>query len=257
MSNRKKKKTAQTVTPLPPPPSPSERAQKFAEAEAIIRSENLRMSEERRNIKQCPNCGAPYPLVSNICPYCGHVLHEQQGEDFNIRTLIDNINASINTLKNAPKPSFLQVLWYRFDLVSLYFIVVLVIVRLHYLDESYYTYETEIKMAIKYIMFLWFVFGLYSLHQKYIKKTAKNISPLEKANDDYYTALHANERYLRQTETIYGDNFEAKILLEQFAAEIEAAEKVQKSNRLKLTLFIIGFTLIPIILLIVSHSSNS
>ncbi|MBR2104081.1 MAG: hypothetical protein IJ933_02215, partial [Bacteroidales bacterium] len=112
--SKKNKNKKNTELPLTPPPHPAViRAQELAAAEAKIRDENLRIAEEHRNIKQCPDCGAPYPLVSNICPHCGHVLHEQQGAEYNIRTLIDNINTSIDTLKNAPKPTFLQVLWYR------------------------------------------------------------------------------------------------------------------------------------------------
>jgi len=260
MSNRKKKKTAQTVTPLPPPPSPSERAQKFAEAEAIIRSENLRMSEERRNIKQCPNCGAPYPLVSNICPYCGHVLHEQQGEDFNIRTLIDNINASINTLKNAPKPTFHQVLTYWIELVFIYMASATMIICVHYnsmfsLFSESYKLDTNGLLLSLAVFVATYAFLLILLLSA--KKYSADISPLQQADNVYYSALHANEKYRRQIATIYGDNFEAKSLLNNFAAEIEVVQKVRNSNRLKLTLFLVGFSLIPVFLYIFGPTPRS
>ena len=60
----------------PTPPTPTVTG---AEAE-IIQHENLSTAAEHRNIKHCPDCGAPYPLVSNICPQCGHVLHEHEEE---------------------------------------------------------------------------------------------------------------------------------------------------------------------------------
>ena len=262
MSNRKKKKTAPPVTPPPPPPppSPSERAQKFAEAEAIIRSENLRMSEERRNIKQCPNCGAPYPLVSNICPYCGHVLHEQQGEDFNIRTLIDNINASINTLKNAPKPTFHQVLTHWVELVFIYMASATMIICVHYnsmfsLFSESYKLDTNGLLLSLAVFVATYAFLLILLLSA--KKYSADISPLQQADNVYYSALHANEKYRRQIATIYGDNFEAKSLLNNFAAEIEVVQKVRNSNRLKLTLFLVGFSLIPVFLYIFGPTPRS
>ncbi|MBP5369317.1 MAG: zinc ribbon domain-containing protein [Bacteroidales bacterium] len=260
MSNRKKKKTAPPVTPPPPPPSPSERAQKLAEAEAIIRSENLRMAEERRNIKQCPNCGAPYPLVSNICPYCGHVLHEQQGEDFNIRTLIDNINASINTLKNAPKPTFHQVLTHWVELVFIYIVAAITILCVHYnymfsLFSTSYESKSNGQMLIVVVVVAACAFLLHLFHSA--KKQNPDISPLQQADNVYYSALHANEKYQRQIATIYGDNSEVKTLLEKLAAEIKAVQKVRNSNRLKLTMFLIGFTLIPLFLYIVGPTPRS
>ena len=79
----------------------------------IIARENQNTATSIRNIKNCPDCGAPFPLISNICTHCGHVLHEQTDSQLNIKNLITNIENSISALKAAPKPTVLDVLKYR------------------------------------------------------------------------------------------------------------------------------------------------
>ncbi len=254
--SKKSKKTNQ----LTPPPHPAVIARQHADAEAAIRSENLRIAEEHRNLRQCPDCGAPFPLVSNICPYCGHVLHEQRGEEFNIKNLLDNINASINTLKNAPKPTFHQVMTHWVELVFIYIVAAITILCVHYnymFSLFSHTFESETNglMLIVVVVVAACAFLLHLSHSA--KKQNPDISPLQQADNVYYSALHANEKYQRQIATIYGDNSEAKTLLEKLAAEIKAVQKVRNSNRLKLTMFLIGFTLIPLFLYIVGPTPRS
>ncbi|MBO7440732.1 MAG: hypothetical protein J6U21_13745 [Bacteroidales bacterium] len=232
MSKKNKNKKNIELSLTPPPHPAVIRAQELAAAEAKIRDENLRIAEERRNIKQCPDCGAPYPLVSNICPHCGHVLHEQQGAEYNIRTLIDNINASIEKLKSVPQPTFLRALVYRVDIVLLYFIVAAILVCTHneyvhsLFNNDVYHYHviseqtSYLLIILKVVLFIIVICGLYAW-----KKNKDKISPLQQADDEFYKARHSNEKYLRQVATIYGDNPEAKELLNKFAAEIEAIQK--------------------------------
>lgn len=267
--SKKNKNKKKTELPLTPPPHPAViRAQELAAAEAKIRDENLRVAEERRNLKQCPDCGAPYPLVSNICPHCGHVLHEQQGAEYNIRTLIDNINASIDTLKNAPQPTFLQALTYRFDIVLLYFIVAAILVFTHYdyvhslfTDGFYYNISESnvISERTSYLLIIFrvvlFIIVIYGFYAWGIKK--QKISPLQLSDDEFYKARHANEKYIRQVATIYGDNPEAKELLNKFAAEIEAVQKKRNANQLKIILLIIGLMLIPLMFYVMGPSERT
>ena len=263
--SKKNKNKKNTELPLTPPPHPAViRARELAAAEAKIRDENLRIAEERRNIKQCPDCGAPYPLVSNICPHCGHVLHEQQGAEYNIRTLIDNINASIEKLKSVPQPTFLRALVYRVDIVLLYFIVAAILVCTHneyvhsLFNNDVYHYHviseqtSYLLIILKVVLFIIVICGLYAW-----KKNKDKISPLQQADDEFYKARHSNEKYLRQVATIYGDNPEAKELLNKFAAEIEAIQKKRDTNRLKLILLIIGVTLIPLMFYITKPTERA
>ena len=254
--SKKSKKSNQ----LTPPTHPAVRALELAAAEAKIRDENLRIAEEHRNLRQCPDCGAPFPLVSNICPYCGHVLHEQRGEEFNIKNLLDNINASINTLKNAPKPTFHQVITHWVELVFIYIVAAITILCVHYnymfsLFSTSYESKSNGQMLIVVVVVAAGAFLLYLL--KSAKNYSADISPLQQADNVYYSALHANEKYQRQLATIYGDNSEAKSLLKNLAAEIKAVQKVRNFNRLKLTLFLIGFTLIPVFLYILGPTPRS
>ena len=267
--SKKNKNKKNTELSLTPPPHPAViRAQELAAAEAKIRDENLRIAEERRNIKQCPDCGAPYPLVSNICPHCGHVLHEQQGAEYNIRTLIDNINASIEKLKSVPQPTFLQAFVYRIDIVLLYFIVAAILVCTHYdyvhslFTDNFYDNISESNVIsertsflltiLKVVLLIIVICGLY-VWQKHKDK----ISPLQQAEDEFYKARHANEKYLRQVATIYGDNPEAKELLNKFAAEIEAVQKKRNANQLKIIFLIIGFTLMPLIYYVIRPTERA
>ena len=230
------------------------------EEEEIIRGENLRVAEERRNIKQCPDCGAPYPLVSNICPHCGHVLHEQQGAEYNIRTLIDNINASIDTLKNAPKPTFNQVLAHWIELVFVYlaFAITIVCVHYNYMFSMFSTsWESESNGQMLSIVVIVSAGGFLLYLSTVSKNKSTDISPLIQADNVFYSALHANEKYQRQIATIYGEDSEAKMLLQNLAAEIETVQKVRNSNRLKLTLFIIVFALVPVFLYFVGPTPRS
>ncbi|MBO4244290.1 MAG: zinc ribbon domain-containing protein, partial [Bacteroidales bacterium] len=94
----------------------------------IIQRENLDTAAYHRNLKQCPDCGAPYPLVSNICTQCGHVLHEQTDSVLNVKNLITNIQQSIDELKKTPQPTFWQVLWYRKNIYT--FLVALLLLAL-------------------------------------------------------------------------------------------------------------------------------
>ena len=69
-------------------PSTSNEVNIAGEEADIIRQENKNTAEERRNIRNCPDCGAAFPLISNVCPSCGHILREQTDSDLNIRKLI-------------------------------------------------------------------------------------------------------------------------------------------------------------------------
>ena len=115
--------------------------------------------------------------------------------------------------------------------------------------------KTNGEMLIVVVVVAACAFLLHLSHSA--KKQNPDISPLQQADNVYYSALHANEKYQRQIATIYGDNSEAKTLLEKLAAEIKAVQKVRNSNRLKLTMFLVGFTLIPLFLYIVGPTPRS
>ncbi len=79
----------------------------------LIRAENAKTYNERENIGNCPNCGHPYPLISNICPACSHVLHYGDENKKNIERLTGKIFIRINELNLLPKVSIFHIIKYR------------------------------------------------------------------------------------------------------------------------------------------------
>ena len=175
----------------------------------IIREETLRTAAERRNIRTCPDCGAPFPLVSNICEQCGHILHEQQDSVLNLNNLIDNIRHSIIELQHTHQPSFFQVLWYRRS-IWLFAIAVLILLMAIYL------------MSCEIFNLL--MFSLLGVSLVFLMFAASSVvkvnldSPVQIAEDRFSKALHRKEMYENHIATLYGKNREAQKLLDEFSS---------------------------------------
>lgn len=202
----------------------------------IIRRENLRTKQEKQNIKTCPDCGAPYPLISNICTNCGHVLHEQTDSELNIRNLINNIKQSIKEISNCPKNTYGQVIMLRIIYVCL-------------------------GMAILYCIWPGFIIIIGGLLVsagpafliEYVQ-TKENFDTLSKNQIDiqYFNAIFSMEMYIRQIETLYGSNQEAKTLLSEYAKLIDIhKEQRDKRNRKFAIKYTISIALIFLIAIIV------
>lgn len=203
----------------------------------IILNENTRVEEERHNIKECPDCGAPFPLISNICPSCGHVLHERYENKLNIKNLLDNIMKSINRVNDAPKPKVHQILDYW-----IYYILLLLSVGI-FITAIIFNSEVGKMMSL-------FGFGTSILLLMFAPQTIKDsYTPAQKADGEYYKARYAYEMYARQVEILYGDDPEAKPLLNKFAAAIKRLKRERYQNRQRVTLIIgmIGMLLLGVI----------
>ena len=222
---------------------------KIADEDAeIIRSENVRVEEEKK--KNCPKCGAPYPLVSNICTHCGYVLHERGDSDLNANNLVDNIRESIRRLKASPKPGIFSILKYRSGIFSLYWAVAFYILyRLLQIDTFGWICFV---MLIASVLFLLYVrqrtnyykdvFNDYSI----LWNLGKETSPLEVADYVFFSSLHSYRKYARLINTLYGDDAEAKKILADFDAEINDAQKRRSANRNILTILVVVLLLIPV-----------
>ena len=199
----------------------------------IIRGENLRTAQQSHDIRNCPDCGAPFPLISNICTSCGHILHEQTDSDLNIRNLISNINQSIKTLKEAPVPTLGEVLWFRFALVCFCVAAVTLVLAIN-------LSEHPTAMGIFEIIS---VISLYNAFKPLKDDTSEELakSPVRLADECYYNAVHDMEMYTRKIETLYGDNREAKDLLNEYGAIINAqkAQRAKSSTKLAIILAIL------------------
>lgn len=187
----------------------------------IIRSENMRVWQEKKNLKTCPDCGAPFPLLSNICLSCGHILHEQRGTELNIKTLIVKIEKSIRRLKNIPIPSILDILMYYGPtlLFSAAFLPSLI-------NPNYVFFP------------VWFtVISIVLLFRGNIDEALT----IQESDDYYYEALYTHKMYLRIVKTLYGNNKEARDLLDSYSSKIKAIKKQRIRNIIFLGIDIIVF----------------
>ena len=192
----------------------------------IIVGENLRIEEERHNLKECPDCGAPFPLISNICPSCGHVLHERYENKLNIKNLLDNIMKSINRVNDAPKPKVYQILGYWLYYIILIMSVLIFIMALVFNSEV----GKLIAMAGFCLSIVAVIFAPHNIRDSH--------TPAQVADGEYYKARYAYEMYARQVETLYGDDPEAKPLLNKFASAIKRLKRERYQNRKRVTVII-------------------
>lgn len=179
----------------------------------IIQGENIRVEQERYNLRTCPDCGAPFPFISNICLSCGHVLHDQKDSDLNMKTLSDNLNRHISELRDIGSSSFLKLFASRFLFLSVLMLPLVVV--------AYYCFN---KQPVFLIVGGVLVFvGLLMRFAFFVVK---------KQSDSYERALHYGTMYVRLVDTLYGRNPEAQRLLCTYTDEINRISSIRRrSNR--------------------------
>ena len=208
----------------------------------IIRAENLRVAKENINLKTCPDCGAPYPLISHICTNCGHVLHEQRESDFNIKQLTDSINHSISKLKRTQLPSWGKVITHYWQYITLYYLVLMLFFC------SYDIFQLFIPPLYFCLCGILMLIGMLCGYRE--AGGIIKVTPLNDANDKYFNALQNYETYIRLTKTIYGDNQEAKVLLNQYFTEIQKFNTLRHRNITKIAIKISAFLIISAAIII-------
>ena len=196
----------------------------------IIKNENRKTAEEYSNPTNCPDCGAPFPLVSNICLSCGHILHEHAGSDFNIKNLIEKIKIRITEIKRIPKPTVKDVFFYRLCFVVIFLALLSLIAGISFP-----------LMVIPGVIFSW----IASKMDWYGDYDAK--SPVYKAEDAFYSSLYDLEKYKRNISTLYGDNIEAKKVLADFETVVTGLKKVHNKNTSILAIIILSLALAAIV----------
>ena len=195
----------------------------------IIKNENRKTAEEHSNPTNCPDCGAPFPLVSNICLSCGHILQEHAGSDFNIKNLIIKIKIQITEIERIPKPTVKDVFFYRLYLVLTFLAIVSLIAGI-----------TFPLMVIPAVILIWIVYKI-----EWGSYDAK--SPVYKTEDAFYSSLYDLEKYKRNISTLYGDDIEAKNVLAEFKTAVTGLKKVRNKNTSILTTIILALALAAIV----------
>ncbi|MBO7567497.1 MAG: hypothetical protein J6T60_10450 [Bacteroidales bacterium] len=199
------------------------------EAAKRIQAENQKtfevVSDNRRSIKQCPDCGAPFPLISHICTHCGHILHELQGSDLNANFLVDSIEKQRTKLEKIQVPTILNLLvdWIE---VACFLLGCLLIWIGEHCDNS------KVCWGFGIVFLIWGIVGGHDLYGG---------GTVNKADDAFYDAINNYKMYMRQISTLYGDNPEAMEALGLYSEEIEDFKKKRNHNRR--WLFVIGFAL--------------
>lgn len=206
----------------------------------IIRQENRKTAEEQRNVRTCPDCGEPFPLISNICPSCGHILHEQTDSDFNIRNLINTINGLIDEMRGIHKTTFNEVLSYRKEMVMLYVGTLSFLIALLLQSEGGNQDAIGVFGLITIILFV--------VAFKSLKKKVPEDSPVAIEDKKFYKYLGYYEMYTRHVESLYGKNQEAKDVLAQFGKLIAEVKDNKKKNRNKLTLMLVLIALLTMLI---------
>ncbi len=186
----------------------------------IIRSENQRVEQERHGITNCPDCGAPFPLISNICESCGHVLHERTENALNIKNLLTNMQRSIDRVNKAPKPTVLQIIMYWFYYILMILSIFAFIVGI--------IADNEVG---KIISLAGFIGGIIAMGTNAVLNDTK--SPVLIADGEYYKAKHSYEMFAREVDTLYGDDDEAQKMLSNFSSTLKLLKRERYQNRIK------------------------
>lgn len=204
----------------------------------IINRENKNTAAQQRNLQRCPDCGAQFPLISNICSSCGHILHEQTDSELNIKNLTNNISISISELKSSPKPTLLDVVKYRLSIISFLLAAACLVLGFSLMGFS----------ALAGLFFI-VSMALLIVALIYLRKQNNEYSPVKIADDKFYNALSLQEMYARQIATLYGDNAEAQQLQKKFSEEILVLKQNRQRNRnilaIGIAVIITSIVLIP------------
>ncbi len=199
---------------------------------AVINLENELTAMQQRDIDKCPNCGADFPLISNVCPYCHHVLREQADSKTHINNLIRNINQSILQLRNVPKPTFMDVVKFRIQIILFVLAAALLVMAISQSSASLALYSMAC-LGVSILALL-------------VAKKEK--SPVAKADSAYYNALYTQEMYSRTTATLYGEDSEARALLKNYDNEIAVLKQNRDSNRKKIALTFLAVIAVAVLL---------
>jgi rRNA maturation endonuclease Nob1 len=223
----------------------------MGDAADIIREENRKTAEYQQSIAQCPDCGAALPLVSHICTYCGHILHEQTGSQYNIQQILHNINESIRALRSAPKPGFFKILTYNID-VAMAIIGAIITVNVD-ADTSASLVGKGVWYVLGFVLlaaspFVGMFLNMKSEYSKDDKENLYKTSPIELADQAFYNALAMFDSYTLQIATLYGNNSEAKTELGYLDKLIKAVKKERAKHRAGVAAVYVGVVALIIII---------
>lgn len=154
---------------------------------------------------KCPVCGEELPLLSKVCPVCGHVINGETGETPKAAEYIESLESKLSAIKKMPLPTFGQSFKDAQIILCPVFAIVCLVMAL-------ITEAGLFWIAGALFIILFAVFGIIKLVSKSFKK--KKV--------DFYEELKTAKRY-------FGKNREMSKELDAFSEEVEAIEKQRKA----------------------------
>lgn len=150
---------------------------------------------------KCPVCGEELPLLSKVCPVCGHVINGETGETPKAAEYIESLEAKLGEIKMMPMPSFGQSFKDAQIILCPIFSVVCLVMAL--ITEAGLFW---IGCALFIVCFI--AFGIIKLVSKSFKKKKVEF-----------------EEELKTVKRYFGKNREISKELDSFVEEFEDIEK--------------------------------
>ncbi|MBO5893866.1 MAG: hypothetical protein J6Q31_06380 [Alistipes sp.] len=164
----------------------------------------------------CPVCKEEMPLLSRICPVCGHVVDG----DENHASASESVDALENILyqvKSLPEPSFAK----SMGQLSVYMIPILTLIVL----VMYVVSNAGLFLIIAALLGIWSIVLI-------IKKIAGRLG--NSHSDKQFAELKNEYEYLaRTTQRDYGKNREVARLLSEISEQFDNIESRRKAMSMK------------------------
>ncbi len=172
---------------------------------------------------KCPNCGDELPLLSKICPRCGHVINGDDGETPKAAEYISLLESKLSSIKKMPMPTFGQS--FKDAQVILCPVFAILCLALALITDAGLFWIAAALFLILFIVFL------------IIKLATKSF---KKKKVEFEEVMNTARRY-------FGKNREMSKELDAFSEEVESIEKKRKALSFKNT--IIWIVIIAVIVI--------
>lgn len=186
---------------------------------------------------KCPVCGEELPLLSKVCPVCGHVINGETGETPKASEYIESLEAKLSDIKKMPMPTFGNSFKDAQVILCPVFAILCLVMAL-------VTEAGLFWIGCALFLLLFIVFGIIKLATKSFAKKKVEF-----------------EEEMKTAKRYFGKNREMSKELDAFSEEIDAIEKKRKSLSRKNTIIwviILGIIVALICAIIfLGNSSNS
>lgn len=182
----------------------------------------------------CPICKEEMPLLSKVCPLCGHVL---ESEDKQVVEFVNKLEKILHDIKALPQPSFVK----SMGKVSIVMVPLLALIVL----LLFFISSAGIFLILSAILIIWSIV-------LFVKKIRGKLGNDE--SDRMFAALKNDYVHISRVATMsYGKSREVSKLLENINEQIYTLEEQRKSASKKN--FIIWIIISAIVILLSSIGS--